>query len=267
MAFHNRTSLDFVQGRYKRDSNERGSENHDCVAGKEKKFMGLPIPSFVEISRSAAARGSQECAYPSSRCASARASSARNKRASSKDRSSLDGSEWGLISSLREEIAARDAVIGKLTEEIRRLKINQSSVSRLQGSVQHESLYKRKSSSGGISSDSNEGGDREVTGCARLRSGSRLAEMRDRLKDSKLQNAVAIPRSARTAARKYADEIDAVVQEHLGEQDVAGRLKRVSYGVYSLGAKRIGISVKNGKPLVRIGGGASVSLDTYLDTH
>ena len=70
-----------------------------------------------------------------------------------------------------------------------------------------------------------------------------------------------------TRATKFADEIDEVVQNYLTDTNQTGRLRRVSYGVYSQGLKKIGVSVKNGKPLVRIGGGASVHLDVYLVTH
>lgn len=63
------------------------------------------------------------------------------------------------------------------------------------------------------------------------------------------------------------DEIDEVVQSYLMDTDQLGRLARVAYGVYRLGNKRVGISVKNGKPLVKIGGGAMIHLDLYLVNH
>jgi len=66
---------------------------------------------------------------------------------------------------------------------------------------------------------------------------------------------------------KPRDEVDEVVQEYLRETDQVGRLRWLSYGVYLLGTKKIGVTVKNGKPLVRIGGGAFVHLDLYFVTH
>jgi hypothetical protein len=66
---------------------------------------------------------------------------------------------------------------------------------------------------------------------------------------------------------KSADEIDQVVQCYLTATNQEGKLKRLSYGIYLLGTRKIGVFVKNGKPLVRIGGGAMVHLDVYLVNH
>ena len=105
---------------------------------------------------------------------------------------------------------------------------------------------------------------------------SKLEVLRDRMKCGKSTEGSLTSRPASSRPRrdslnppsvKHADEIDEVVQMYLSESDQLGRLKRLAYGIYSLGNKKIGISVKNGKPLVRIGGGAMVHLDVYLVTH
>lgn len=75
------------------------------------------------------------------------------------------------------------------------------------------------------------------------------------------------PRQMSVSRTKPRDEIDEVVQAYLRETDQVGRLRWLSYGVYLLGTKKIGVTVKNGKPLVRIGGGAFVHLDLYFVTH
>ena len=107
-------------------------------------------------------------------------------------------------------------------------------------------------------------------------SASKLELLRDRMKSGKSVELshTARPFSSRLRREstdkpsfKPADEIDEVVQMYLNESDQLGRVKRLAYGVYLLGNKKIGISVKNGKPLVRIGGGAMVHLDVYLVTH
>ena len=104
---------------------------------------------------------------------------------------------------------------------------------------------------------------------------SRLDECRSRMKAVKSCGSIDTPRAtsarrpseSRTPTVKYADEIDQVVQTYLAFTDQEGRLKRLSYGVYLLGSRKIGVYVKNGKPLVRIGGGAMVHLDVYLVNH
>jgi hypothetical protein len=102
------------------------------------------------------------------------------------------------------------------------------------------------------------------------RQDSRLGSLRDRFKSAKAPYKLLAqrPQSARTtSAVRSVDEVDEVVQNYLAETNQVGRLARQSYGVYLLGNKRIGISVKNGKPLVRIGGGAMIHLDLYLVNH
>ena len=107
---------------------------------------------------------------------------------------------------------------------------------------------------------------------------NRFADIRFRMKSAKaltprgsgsFQPRTARVRMGSMSARGHFDEIDEVVQAHLRAVDQTGRLTRLSYGVYSVGGgtKRVSISVKNGKPLVRIGGGASIHLDTYLVNH
>ena len=227
------------------------------------------MPSFVDFSRRPDSRNKVETPCPSGRRSSARTASARNDRANSGMIFPPEVSDWGLISTLREEIALKDAVIQKLRDENERMRSLAKDGWSWRAKPAMEGLYSRKCSSGGISSDSNEGA--ENVSQLRLRSPSRLATLRNQLKDARSRNQTdgrrTPPSEPIRCVRKYADEIDAVVQVSLGEQESAGRLKRVSYGVYSLGAKQIGVSVKNGKPLVRIGGGASVNLETYLDTH
>lgn len=231
--------------------------------------MGLPLPSFVDFSNKTPVKTRQDASFPSSRCSSARPESSRHARSACKVGFPSDASDWGLISSLRDEIALKDALIHKLRDEVRRLTESGSCHRISQLMPESGLIHKRKCSSGDISSDSNEGA--ESGACSRFRSPSRLTRMRDRLKDARKHHIAPTPRVIAIPlvrpVKKYADEIDAVVHEYLGDQEEVGRLKRVSYGVYSLGAKRIGICVKNGKPLVRIGGGASVNLETYLDTH
>ncbi len=106
--------------------------------------------------------------------------------------------------------------------------------------------------------------------------GSKYSLLRDRKKRVKQHTRVRTTREAnlehscRVQARsvqRAEDEIDEVVLTYLADTYQVGRLKRVSYGVYLLGNKRVGISVKIGKPLVRIGGGAMIHLDLYLVNH
>jgi hypothetical protein len=65
------------------------------------------------------------------------------------------------------------------------------------------------------------------------------------------------------------DDIDEVVQKFLESRDMIGAIRRVSYGIYSVGdgPRRISITVKNNKPLVRSGGGSYLHLDMYLSNH
>ena len=65
------------------------------------------------------------------------------------------------------------------------------------------------------------------------------------------------------------DDIDEVVQRFLESRDMLGALRRVSYGVYTVGdgPRRISICIKNNKPLVRSGGGSYLHLDMYLSNH
>jgi hypothetical protein len=65
------------------------------------------------------------------------------------------------------------------------------------------------------------------------------------------------------------DDIDEVVQKFLESRDMIGAIRRVSYGVYSVGdgPRRISVCVKNNKPLVRSGGGSYLHLDMYLSNH
>ena len=102
------------------------------------------------------------------------------------------------------------------------------------------------------------------------REDSRLGSLRDRFKSAKAPYKLLgqRPQSARTTSvARSVDDVDEVVQSYLNETNQAGRITRQSYGVYLLGNKRIAISVKNGKPLVRIGGGAMIHLDLYLVNH
>ena len=65
------------------------------------------------------------------------------------------------------------------------------------------------------------------------------------------------------------DDIDEAVQRFLESRDMIGALRRVSYGVYTVGdgPRRVSICIKNNKPLVRSGGGSYLHLDMYLSTH
>lgn len=95
---------------------------------------------------------------------------------------------------------------------------------------------------------------------------AKSAAQSDRIPDSsRVQTSRS--RQMSVSRSKPRDEVDEVVQEYLRETDQVGRLRWLSYGVYLLGTKKIGVTVKNGKPLVRIGGGAFVHLDLYFVTH
>ena len=104
---------------------------------------------------------------------------------------------------------------------------------------------------------------------------SKLSARRDRMKSVKSCGSFDTARAVTSRSRrpsisrsiKGADEIDDVVQTFLTETNQVGRLQQLSYGIYMLGSRKIGVHIKNGKPLVRIGGGAMVHLDLYLVTH
>ena len=172
------------------------------------------------------------------------------------------------ILKLTEVIKSKDQIIADLQTKLGALRVCLSSryLFMLQGVVRE--MESRISTRLGISARPSDG--------AHGRNTSRLRQLRDRFKSSKSKENLKTPRATTARARtpapssrtwKSQDEIDQVVQSYLAETDQIGRLRRVSYGIYLLGCKKIGVSVKNGKPLVRIGGGASVHLDVYLVTH
>jgi hypothetical protein len=105
---------------------------------------------------------------------------------------------------------------------------------------------------------------------------SKFELVRNRLKSMKSTDSIEVARPWTARARQSSnpltslravDDVDEVVLSYLRETDQIGRLKRHSYGIYTLGNKQIAIIIKNGKPLVRIGGGAMVHLDVFLVTH
>ena len=87
--------------------------------------------------------------------------------------------------------------------------------------------------------------------------------MRDRMKRQSLSKR---PSTAHPSSRRPHDEIDAIVQSHLAQANEIGRLVRLSRGVYSVngGSRKYTVCIKNGKPLVQIGGGAYVTLSVFL---
>jgi len=91
----------------------------------------------------------------------------------------------------------------------------------------------------------------------------RLNQVRDLNKQS-VQPPVTV-----TSPMASSDDIDEAVQKFLESRDMVGALRRLSYGVYTVGEgpKRISICIKNNKPLVRSGGGSYLHLDMYLSTH
>jgi hypothetical protein len=160
---------------------------------------------------------------------------------------------------LRHQLELKDRCISELETQIRGL----SSQIR---EYEKETSNTRKGSCGGISDTSESCVDPESVGpCMKLQFS------RYHMKVAR-GHASARTSSARHGAEsqtrpKPRDDIDEVVQEYLREIDQVGRIRWVSHGVYLLGNRKIGVTVKNGKPLVRIGGGAFVHLEVYLVNH
>ena len=159
---------------------------------------------------------------------------------------------------LNQQLKLKDKCINDLETQIKELS---SQIRRIE-----RPTSTRKGSCGGISDTSDATIQFEESSPS-----LKLQASRWRLKAAR-SHASARPTSARSRPESQTrprarDDIDQVVQEYLKEVDQAGRIRWVSYGVYLMGNKKIGVTIKNGKPLVRIGGGAFVHLEVYLVTH
>jgi hypothetical protein len=151
---------------------------------------------------------------------------------------------------LQLQIAQRDRTIASLQSTIRNLSSYIRQLEQLNEVPENGSL-------GGTADSSRRSPVRDEEFTPRMR----LNQLRDLNKQTGIISSSPISSSM--------DDIDDIVQKFLESRDLVGALRRVSYGVYSIGdgPKRISVCIKNNKPLVRSGGGSYLHLDMYLSTH
>jgi hypothetical protein len=170
--------------------------------------------------------------------------SAKDGRAASNNRREVTNSQ--------REILNRDRTIAELQETIRRL-------SGYICELEQKCRLPQNGSLGGTASDSelisvDNGGGIPV---ALFSPRARLNMFRDQSKRQEMDS------------RSPMDDIDANVQKTLRMTNQIGSIRRIRYGVYTIGEgpRCISICVKNNKPLVRSGGGAYIPLDAFLSSH
>ena len=64
------------------------------------------------------------------------------------------------------------------------------------------------------------------------------------------------------------DEIDELFVQHLNKADIDLEIKRLGYGQYMFGTKKISVKMLNGKLLIRVGGGQGcMSVDDFIEQY